>query len=182
MNSVSRTLGAVVLGFSLFGGPLVAHAVPSFARQTGMACEAFHTVWPELTHFGRMFKASGYVIDNLKEVKDVTPQRDEFLDLAALPPLSLMVQISATQLSKPLPDSGVAGASQNGTFAYPQQVSLFYAGTIDPHVGRFLQLTYASKSGAIGIDNTDIRYADLKVLPNDQSLVYGLSPNNNPTV
>ena len=26
-----------------------AQAVPSFARQTGMACEACHTVWPELT-------------------------------------------------------------------------------------------------------------------------------------
>ena len=182
MKSVSRTLGAVVLGFSLCGGPLAAHAVPSFARQTGMACEACHTVWPELTHFGRMFKASGYVIDNLKQVKGVTPQRDEILELAALPPLSLMVQISASQLAKPLPDSGVAGASQNGTFAFPQQVSLFYAGKIAPHVGGFLQLTYSSKSGAIGIDNTDIRYADLKVLPNDQSLVYGLSLNNNPTV
>lgn len=29
-----------------------AQAVPSFARQTGMACEACHTVFPELTHFG----------------------------------------------------------------------------------------------------------------------------------
>ena len=182
MNSVSRTLGTVSLGLTLLGGPLVAHAVPSFARQTGMACEACHTVWPELTHFGRMFKASGYVIDNLKQVKGMTPQRDEILELAALPPLSLMVQVSATQLSKPLPDSGVAGESQNGTFAFPQQVSLFYAGKIAPHVGAFLQLTYASKSGSIGIDNTDIRYADLKVLPNDQSLVYGLSLNNNPTI
>jgi hypothetical protein len=42
-----------------------AEAVPSFARQTGMACEACHTVWPELTHFGRVFKANGYILDNL---------------------------------------------------------------------------------------------------------------------
>jgi hypothetical protein len=147
-----------------------------------MACEACHTVWPELTHFGRMFKASGYVIDNLKQVKGVTPQRDEILELATLPPLSLMIQVSNTQLAKPLPDSAVAGASQNGTFAFPQQVSLFYAGKIAPHVGAFLQLTYGYDSGTIGIDNTDIRYADLRVLPNDQSLVYGLSLNNNPTV
>ena len=31
-------------------------AVPSFARQTGMACAACHTVFPELTPFGREFK------------------------------------------------------------------------------------------------------------------------------
>jgi hypothetical protein len=36
-----------------------AHAVPSFARQTGLACEACHTVFPELTPFGRQFKANG---------------------------------------------------------------------------------------------------------------------------
>ena len=32
-----------------------AQAVPSFARQTGMACAACHTVFPELTHVGRVF-------------------------------------------------------------------------------------------------------------------------------
>jgi hypothetical protein len=182
MAAFSRTLTAAIFGVALCVGPPAALAVPSFARQTGMACEACHTVWPELTHFGRMFKASGYVIDNLKQVKGVTPQRDEILELASLPPLSLMIQVSDTQMAKPLPDSAVPGASQNGTVAFPQQVSLFYAGKIAPHVGAFLQLTYAYDSGTIGIDNTDIRYADLKVLPNDQSLVYGLSLNNNPTV
>ncbi|MDE2137674.1 MAG: hypothetical protein KGJ68_09575, partial [Gammaproteobacteria bacterium] len=46
-------------------------AVPSFARQTGMACEACHTVFPELTHFGRVFKANGYILSNVKQVQDV---------------------------------------------------------------------------------------------------------------
>src|SRR3974377_2442770 len=82
----------------------VAHAVPSFARQTGMACEACHTVFPELTHFGRMFKARGYTLDNLKQVRDVDPSRQEMLSLSTLPPLSVMVQISNTWLGSPLPD------------------------------------------------------------------------------
>src|SRR5208282_5847930 len=112
-NALRRTCIVLLLTSGFLIAPM-ANAVPSFARQTGMACEACHTVWPELTHFGRMFKAGGYVIDNLKQVKGVTPQRDEILELAALPPLSLMVQVSDTWLSKPLPDSAVAGASQNG--------------------------------------------------------------------
>jgi hypothetical protein len=164
-----------------------AQAVPSFARQTGMACEACHTVWPELTHFGRVFKANGYILDNLKQVRGVSAQKEEMLSLASLPPLSLMAQVSFTQVAKALPDSdpNVAangGSAQNGTVAFPQQVSLFYAGKIAPHVGAFLQLTYGNDSGTIGIDNTDIRFTDLKVLPGDQSLIYGLSLNNNPTV
>ena len=159
-----------------------AEAVPSFARQTGMACEACHTVWPELTHFGRVFKANGYILDNLKQVRGVTAQKEEMLSLASLPPLSLMVQVSFTQLATPLPDDSGTGQSQNGTVAFPQQVSLFYAGKIAPHLGAFLQLTYGNDSGTIGIDNTDIRFTDLKVLPGDKSLIYGLSLNNNPTV
>ena len=159
-----------------------AQAVPSFARQTGMACEACHTVWPELTHFGRVFKANGYILDNLKQVRGVTAQKEEMLSLASLPPLSLMIQASYISVAAALPDSTGTGTAQNGTVAFPQQVSLFYAGKIAPHVGAFLQLTYGNDSGTIGIDNTDIRVTDLKVLPGDQSLIYGLSLNNNPTV
>ena len=36
------------------------YAVPSFARQTGLACSSCHTVFPELTSFGRAFKLHGY--------------------------------------------------------------------------------------------------------------------------
>jgi hypothetical protein len=159
-----------------------AQAVPSFARQTGMACEACHTVWPELTHFGRVFKANGYILDNLKQVRGVTAQKEEILALASLPPLSIMVQVSDTWLSKPMPDPSGTGTQQNGSVAFPQQISLFYAGKIAPHGGAFIQLTYSNDSGGIQIDNTDIRFADLKTLPGDQSLIYGVSLNNNPTV
>src|SRR5215472_8006225 len=79
-------------------------AVPSFARQTGMACEACHTVYPELTHFGRVFKANGYVLDNLKQVRDVDQKKQQLLELAQIPPLSIMAQVSYTELRKPLPD------------------------------------------------------------------------------
>jgi len=160
-----------------------AHAVPSFARQTGMACEACHTVFPELTHFGRMFKAGGYTLDNLKQVRDVDTSKQEMLSLSTLPPLSVMVQISNTWLGSPLPDgTGGPGHSQTSTVGFPQQLSIFYAGKIAPHVGAMIQLTYANDSGGIGIDNTDIRFADTLLLPQESSLVYGVSLNNNPTV
>ena len=179
-----RWLAVLLLGVALLPFQ-AAEAVPSFARQTGMACEACHTVWPELTHFGRTFKANGYVLDNLKQVRDISPQKAELLDLASTPPLSIMLQAGYTQLAKSVPDNSnpdLKGVAQNGTLDFPQQVGIFYAGKIAPHVGAFLQLTYDSGSGGIGIDNTDVRMADLVVLPDDQSLIYGLSLNNNPTV
>ena len=160
-----------------------ARAVPSFARQTGMACEACHTIYPELNHFGRIFKANGYTLDNLKPVRGVTADREEMLALTALPPISLMVQVSESWMSKQIPDSaGLNGHAQNGTVAFPQQISLFYAGKIAPRVGAFIQMTYGNDTGTFGVDNTDLRYANSIVLPRDESLIYGISLNNNPTV
>jgi hypothetical protein len=160
-----------------------AHAVPSFARQTGMTCEACHTVYPELNHFGRMFKANGYTLDNLRQVRGITAKREEMLDLSSLPPISAMVQVSETQLAKPLPDGTDANSrSQSGTAGVPQQLSLFYAGKIAPHLGAFVQLTYSNDAGTIGIDNTDLRFSNSTVFGEDNSLIYGLTINNNPTV
>lgn len=39
-----------------------ASAVPSFMRQAGKECGVCHTVYPQLTPFGRQFKLSGYTL------------------------------------------------------------------------------------------------------------------------
>jgi hypothetical protein len=174
----------IVAAALLAAGP-PARAVPSFARQTGMACEACHTVYPELTHFGRVFKANGYILSNIKQVRDVTGKKEELLSLAQTVPLSIMAQISYTQMKTSVPDlssAGAPGVAQNGTAGFPQQLSLFYAGKIAPNFGAFFQLTYANDSGTIGIDNTDLRFADTALLSNNSPLTYGISLNNNPTV
>jgi hypothetical protein len=181
-NLLRRTCLVLLLTSGWLIAPM-AHAVPSFARQTGMACEACHTVFPELTHFGRMFKANGYTIDNLKQVQGITATKEQMLSLSALPPIAVMVQISDTWLQTPLPDStGAAGHSQTSTVGFPQQISFFYAGKIAPQLGAMIQLTYDNAAGTIGIDNTDLRYANLIPMDDDRSLIYGLSVNNNPTV
>jgi hypothetical protein len=185
MSGSLRILGTVLLLAALAATAPVARAVPSFARQTGMACEACHTVFPELTHFGRTFKANGYVLDNLKQVQGINARKQEMLELSQTPPLSIMLQVSYTSLAKTLPDlsnPALAGLAQSGTVAFPQQLGIFYAGKIAPHVGAFVQLTYSAAGGTIGIDNTDLRFADLVVLPSEQTVVYGVSLNNNPTI
>ncbi len=170
---------AALLFFSGFSAQ--SFAVPSFARQTGVACEGCHTVFPELTPFGRSFKLNGYVMDNLPQVKGMTADNKEALLLNWLPPVSIMFQTSYTSTSKPLPDVSGIGNSQNGQVLFPQQASLFYAGRIAPNLGAFIQMTYGSDSGTFGWDNTDIRYADHATL-SGKDVTWGVSLNNNPTV
>jgi iron:rusticyanin reductase len=115
----------------LLGFALPASAVPSFARQTGMACAACHTVFPELTPFGREFKLNGYVIDNIKQITGISADNRHTLALNSIPPLSVMLEISYARTAGALPDSVLSGVlAKDGDVLFPQQASLFYAGKI----------------------------------------------------
>src|ERR1700687_1558462 len=142
--------------------------VPSFSRQTGLACSACHYQFPQLTPFGRMFKLNGYTLSSLSTIGqpgDSTGR--ESLKLATIPPLAAMVVTGLTQTARAQP------GAQNGTVSFPQQLSLFVAGQITPNVGIFTQFTYAAADAAIGIDNVDLRWATHATIA-DRDLLYGL--------
>lgn len=150
--------------------------VPSFSRQTGLACSACHYQFPQLTPFGRMFKLNGYTLTGLPTIGQPGDSAGrESLKLATIPPLAAMVVTGITQTARAQP------GTQNGTVGFPQELSLFVAGQITPHVGMFTQFTYAAADGAIGIDNVDLRWARHATVAN-RDLLFGFTLHNNPTV
>jgi hypothetical protein len=182
-NASLQRCGALALVMLGLTCALPAQALPVFARQTQMACLTCHTVYPELTHFGRMFKLNGYQLDNLKDITMTTDEGQLTLSMPPIPGLAVFVMSSYTHIDKPLPDSQIPGVtSQASGWAIPQQLSLLYGGKIAPHFGAFAQITYDDASGTFNIDNTDFRFADNYILPNKDKLTYGLSLNNNPTI
>jgi hypothetical protein len=152
-------------------------AVPSFARQTGLACNACHTTPPELNSAGRRFKLLGYT-DRALDTAAVSNDagiRHAGLDLLKTLPLSAMLETSLTATKAPQP------GTENGTAEFPQDISLFLAGGWSKHVGSFVQVTYSKQDDNFSMDNTDIRYANLGKLAGKE-LIYGVTLNNNPTV
>jgi hypothetical protein len=144
-----------------------AHALPSFARQTGEECAACHVggFGPQLTPHGSRFKLSGYTDTDGKGGKL---------------PLSAMVVGSWTQTSKDL--SGDAGP-HNGPNdnASLDQAAVFLAGRLSEKIGSFTQVTYSGVDEKLALDNMDLRYAQPLTLAGKDSLV-GVTVNNNPTV
>src|SRR5579863_9505410 len=124
-----------------------AWAVPSFARQTGIACNACHSVPPELTAFGRLFKLNGYTLTGIKQIQ--SGESGKTLSIDELPPLSAMIQIADTVASKAQPNT------QNGNVQFPAQLSLFYAGAMSQNMGAFAQLTYTQANDHFTMDNAD---------------------------
>lgn len=140
-------------------------AVPSFAEQTGMPCQACHVggFGPQLTPFGREFKLNGYTL------------RAKSFNV----PLSAMGVVSYTHTRKdqnPPPDG--FSANDNVTF---DQGSLFVAGGAGHHFGGFAQITYDGVGKQWSWDNLDVRAVTTgHVLGKDA--VFGLTLNNSPTV
>src|SRR5450755_1244688 len=186
-TQIERCSWRVLALFLVCGSATPSLAVPSFARQTGMACAACHTVFPELTPFGREFKLNGYVLDNIKQITGIDTSARQTLAINSLPPISMNVEISYTHTGAPLPDSAINGAlAKDGDLLFPDQVSFFYAGKIADGLGAFIQLTYDGTADHFGLDNTDIRYAHHLSFGgangNNHSMILGVTLNNNPTV
>ena len=154
----------------------LAFYVPSFSRQTGLACSACHYQFPQLSPFGRLFKLNGYTLTGLPTIGQPGDSAGkESLKLSPIPPIAAMLVTGLTHTSLAQPET------QNTTVGFPQELSLFVAGQITPHVGIFTQFTYAGADGAIGIDNVDLRWAKHTSLA-DRDLLFGLTLHNNPTV
>ena len=164
MNKYRGSITALLGALALFGVSINAYAVPSFARQTGLACTSCHTIFPKLTAFGRSFKLHGYTLTGIKQVESNPTASASGLKVNQIPPLSAMLQVNATN------------SNGSNTFNLPGEFSLFFAGEISPKMGSFIQLTMED-DGSFAMDNTDIRYANTS-----GDTTYGVTINNNPTV
>ena len=143
-----------------------AHALPSFARQTGEACVACHVsaFGPQLTPHGLQFKLGGYTDTDGKDGKI---------------PLSMMMVGGLTHTKKDATEDYAHFGNNNVLSA--QEISLFLAGGVNDHVGGFAQATWNDGDKHVNLDNMDLRIVN-KTTHGDKDLVYGLSINNNPTI
>jgi hypothetical protein len=171
----SSLIYLIAIGVFINLSIIKSHAVPSFARQTGLACVACHTTFPELNSFGRQFKLNGYTMTNIPTIDAANDSDINRLSLLSTSPLSVMAMASYSNVNTKVP------GTQNDNIQFPQQLSLFCAGEVTHHIGTFIQLTYDPTTGTIGLDNSDVRYSNHVSLVS-KDLLYGLTLNNNPTV
>jgi hypothetical protein len=180
LRSVLGLLAIAVLSLAFSD----AHAVPSFARQTGLDCTTCHMSWLELTNVGRRFKLGGYQLTKAMDEDTKQPLVTfRFDDPAPIIPLAGMLQFSYNHTQK-RNTPGVnlddrSGDIPNQGQLILQQASVFLNGKIAPNIGCFCQLTWDGVASRAVADNMDIRFA------NDYSgeklnAVYGLSLNNSP--
>jgi hypothetical protein len=166
-------LSSIAAALALLLSVGTAHAVPSFARQTGLSCNVCHSNPPQLTAFGRDFKLKGYILSDITASDKVGTSKS--LLLSKNIPLSFMLLLSDTAFQNAAP------STQNSSAGFPQQLSIFLAGSFASHFGGLAQVTYSHSSDTFAMDNTDLRYANDTKL-GGKELDYGITLNNNPAV
>lgn len=168
-----RRLFLAALG--LLGATLLvpsAQAVPSMARQTGYECGKCHTVFPELTPFGRQFKIGAFAMSSDKW--DAAPWIERL-------PVSAALLVSRTNTS----DTRAGGTTsddfpKNGKVV-AQTVAGYYGGKIVDNAGALIQYNYDGLENNWGMEMFDARYGNSFTLA-DEELAWGVTLNNSPTV
>lgn len=157
--------------FALLLGSVDVYAVPSMGRQTGMPCASCHTVFPELTPFGRQFKLRGFSMSG--------PPREK--SLLTILPVSGLLQASITSTAK----TNTAGARSSD---FPrnddpilQAAGVYYGGKIIGNSGALVQFSYDGIEARWAMEMFDARYADSFTL-GEKEWVYGLTLSNTPTL
>ena len=156
------SLGALAGVLALVAAPH-AWAVPAFARAMGVPCSTCHTLafGPALTPFGRSFKLHAYALGNQKTI-----------------PLSADMLLSFTHTAEDQPPAPRFAGNDNIAL---DNVDLYFAGKIAPHVGALAQVSYDGISRHTSLGLLDVRYAQ-DFSPWGVSTLFGVSFNNYPTV
>ncbi|MBL8348460.1 MAG: cytochrome C [Rubrivivax sp.] len=160
-----------VLGCLVLAAP-PARAVPSMGNQTGYACSRCHTVFPELTPYGRQFKLGGFTASSSKWDEKAWSDR-----------LPVAVGLLGSRTSTNSTSAGGTAADEfpKDRKAVVQTAAVYYGGKIYDNVGALIQYNYEGIEKRWGIEMFDARYAN-SVQVAEKDLVFGVTVNNNPTV
>lgn len=162
-------LGIALVTLGLHSTPAL--AIPSFSRQTGLQCAACHTVFPELTEFGRQFKLRGYTLGSRLVGKPFPYNL----------PLAVGLQAGNTSIKDPNKGANAGEDFPRADKTIVQQVAFYYGGKVAGKVGALVQYNWDGIEQKWGAEMADIRYAD-SMTAAGKELLYGISIANSPTV
>ncbi|MBI2753776.1 MAG: hypothetical protein HYX46_09735 [Betaproteobacteria bacterium] len=150
-----------------------AQAVPSMARQTGMQCSGCHTVFPELTPFGRQFKLRAYSLSVPKEKTGDSIFGDV--------PISALLQVSRNTTKNVSTPGADPEQFPRDRDTIVQAAGLYYGGKITEKSGALVQYFYDGIEKKWAMEMFDVRWADTATL-GGKDTIFGFTLSNTPTV
>ncbi|MBI1887167.1 MAG: hypothetical protein HYS19_02160 [Nitrosomonadales bacterium] len=124
-----------------------ASAIPAFARQTGMACNACHQQhFPVLNSFGMAFKASGYTMMGSQGKIEA-----EHMSIPDTLNMSMLIKARYQDTNGTDAVGTLSGQTTNGgQWQIPDEFALFAGGRVAENIGVFTEINVAGTQTAGG--------------------------------
>ena len=136
-------ISAALLVSSLFVSTK-SEAVPAFARQTGMECNACHfQSYPALNSFGRFFRAQGYTMQGSGP-------------LLTGEDLSLPKTLNASVITKIRYHTTNSDTANRGEIQWPDEAALLVGGRASENVGFLMELGLGPQEGEGTVTETGV--------------------------
>ncbi|MGA8147172.1 MAG: hypothetical protein WB870_06285 [Gallionellaceae bacterium] len=125
----------------------LAQAIPAFARQTGMACDACHFQhFPVLNSFGRAFKEGGFTMMGSQE----TITGNLGLSIPVVINAAIEAYSGYTKTNGPSTATATTKNTNDGQFNAISSSSVFFGGRVGEHVGFEAELNiYPTPAGLL---------------------------------
>lgn len=125
----------------------VAQAIPAFARQMGMACDACHYQhFPVLNSFGRAFKEGGFTMIGTEN----TITGDLGLSIPVVINAAIEAYSGYTKTNGPSSATPTTKSTNDGQFAAMSSASVFFGGRVGEHIGFEAELNmYPTPAGLL---------------------------------
>lgn len=136
------------VAFAVMGISPEAFAVPGYARQTGLACNACHyQSFPALNEFGRSFKAGGYTMMGRQKLVEGS----DGLSLPENLNAGVITKIRYQQSNGAKVDG--TNNTNDGQLQFPDELLVFVGGRVSENIGAQLELNLASKDAEPVVEN-----------------------------
>src|SRR5881397_432740 len=142
---VAAGLPALIAGLAAFASPGRVEAVPAFARQYDLQCNACHTRPPRLNRFGEQFHMTGFQIPSAARPEGVIGSlRDDG-------PVRTLIDSLALRIEGGLFDYTASPRETETKFAPPDEITLFIARPLLPELSVFVEIE--GEPNAVAFEN-----------------------------
>ncbi len=152
--------------------PAVSDAVPSMGRQTGKQCATCHTVFPELTPYGRQFKLLAYSQSTAEQAAE---------SMFGKVPISALLQVSRTSTKNVSSGGSTPEDFPRDRQTIVQGAGLYYGGKITENSGGLVQYFYDGIEKKWKTEMFDVRWANT-VTAGGKDVILGFTVSNSPTL
>jgi hypothetical protein len=131
---VATGLPALVAGLVAFASPRPVEAVPAFARQYDLQCNACHTRPPRLNRFGEQFHMMGFQIPSAAQPGGIVSSvRDDG-------PVKTLIDSLALRIEGGLFEYTESPGQSETKFVPPDEITLFVARPLLPELSIFVEI------------------------------------------